>query len=185
MICDNCGKREANVMYSENINGTKKQLHLCELCSQKLGIGKMNFTIPTNFSTLLGDFIDEFKTTEFMPLFENLKTINCEQCGATFEDILNSGKLGCGNCYTVFEDRLEPILKRIQGNVQHIGRIGKENNIKENKEKTKNANITVTKENKINQLQEELKKAIKEERYEDAAKIRDEIKKEEDKKKEG
>ena len=46
MLCENCGKREANVRYSENINGVKKEMHLCEECSQKLGISsKMDFSI--------------------------------------------------------------------------------------------------------------------------------------------
>ena len=26
MLCENCGKREANVRYSENINGVKKEM---------------------------------------------------------------------------------------------------------------------------------------------------------------
>ncbi len=26
MLCDNCGKREANVRYSENINGRRKRI---------------------------------------------------------------------------------------------------------------------------------------------------------------
>ena len=30
MLCENCGKREANVRYSENINGRVKQMNLCE-----------------------------------------------------------------------------------------------------------------------------------------------------------
>ena len=189
MLCDNCGKREANVMYSENINGVKKELHLCEECSQKLGIGKMNFTIPTDFSSLFGDFMEGFTTSEFMPLFQEMKEIRCEQCGATFDDIVNSGKLGCGNCYSVFEERLEPILKRIQGNVQHVGRLGKitPNEVEEVKKDVNKAvdyNIETSKLNnnqEIEKLQEKLKQAIKDERYEDAAKIRDEIKQKESK----
>ena len=29
MLCENCGKREANVRYTENINGKRKELNLC------------------------------------------------------------------------------------------------------------------------------------------------------------
>ena len=190
MLCDNCGKRQANVMYSENINGVKKELHLCEECSQKLGIGKMNFTIPTDFSSLFGDFMEGFTTSEFMPLFQEMKEISCDQCGATFDDIINSGKLGCGNCYSVFEEKLDPILKRIQGNVQHVGRLGKitpneVEGVKKDVNKAVHQNTETSQLNNNNReietLQEKLKQAIKEERCEDAAKIRDEIKQKESK----
>ena len=58
MLCENCKKREANVKYSENINGIKKELHLCEQCSKKLGItDQMNFRMPTfEFSNFFGSF---------------------------------------------------------------------------------------------------------------------------------
>ena len=114
MLCDNCGKRDANVRYSENINGRKKELNLCEECSKKLGIDQMDFSMPIDFSSFFGEFMEDFATPELitMPLFNEIKTLKCNQCGYTFEDIANSGKLGCGNCYEVFEERLDPIIKK-------------------------------------------------------------------------
>lgn len=183
MKCENCGKREANVRYQENINGRKRELNLCEECSRKLGIGQMDFSIPMDFSNFLGDFMEELETPEFMPMLNTLKALKCDSCGYTFDDIINTGRLGCKDCYDVFEDRLDPIIKRIQGSNKHIGRIGKIIDKKiENKIEDKNGNKEENKESsnektKIEQLKEDLKVAIKEERYEDAAKIRDEIKK--------
>ena len=183
MLCDNCGKREANVRYSENINGKTRELNLCEECSQKLGIGQMDFNMPMDFSNFFGDFIEEFTKPEWMPLLSNVKTLTCNNCGYTFDDIVNTGKLGCLNCYDVFESDLDPIIKRIQGTNRHVGRIGKiiDNKIDKKYNKGKTEENTAKKEEKtrLEQLQEELKTAIKEERYEDAAKIRDEIKKNE------
>lgn len=181
MLCENCGKREANVRYSENINGVKKEMHLCEECSRKLGItDKMDFRMPSlDFSNFFGSFLEDFSTPDFMPLLNEVKQIKCDSCGSTFEDIINTGRYGCANCYDVFEDRMDPILKKLQGANRHNGRLGKisDNNVKfEKKEETKSDNKT---DNKLEKLQEDLKQAIKEERYEDAAKIRDEIKKEE------
>ena len=182
MLCDNCGKREANVRYSENINGRRKELNLCEECSKKLGIGQMDFSMPIDFSSFLGGFMDGFETPELIPMINQLKAFECDSCGYTFDDIDNTGKLGCQNCYDVFEDRLDPIIRRIQGSNHHVGRIGKivDNKINDRVEK-KEHKVEENKKNKeqskMDTLQEELKKAIKEERYEDAAKIRDEIKK--------
>ena len=181
MLCDNCGKREANVRYTENINGKVKELNLCEECSKKLGIGQMDFSMPMDFSNFFGDFIEEFTKPEWMPLLSNVKTLTCNNCGYTFDDIVNTGKLGCPNCYEVFESELDPIIKRIQGTNRHVGRIGKiiDNKIDEKYGKGKKEQDSNKKEGKtkLEQLQEDLKTAIKEERYEDAAKIRDEIKK--------
>ena len=181
MLCDNCGKREANVRYSENINGKTRELNLCEECSEKLGIGQMDFSMPMDFSNFFGDFVEEFTKPEWMPLLNNVKTLTCNNCGYTFDDIVNTGKLGCPNCYDVFESELDPIIKRIQGTNRHVGRIGKIIDNKINKKYNKTEENTDKKEEKtkLEQLQEDLKNAIKEERYEDAAKIRDEIKKNE------
>ena len=177
MLCENCGKREANVRYSENINGVKKEMHLCEECSRKLGIAQdMDFKIPAlDFSNFFGSFLEDFNTPDFMPLLNEVKQLKCDSCGSTFEDIIDTGRYGCPNCYDVFEDRMDPILKKLQGANRHVGRLGKisNNNLKfQDKEEKKEE-----KTNPVDKLQEDLKKAIKEERYEDAAKIRDEIKK--------
>lgn len=187
MLCDNCGKKEANVRYSENINGRKKELNLCEECSQKLGITNMEFNMPIDFSSFFGEFMEDFTTPEFMPLLNQIKALKCDTCGYTFEDIANTGKLGCGNCYDVFEERLNPIIRRIQGANHHIGRVGKiiDDKIEQKIEKQANKKEEEPKmkqeeekkiESRLDKLQEELKQAIKEERYEEAAKIRDEIK---------
>lgn len=180
MLCDNCGKREANVRYSENINGKTKELNLCEECSKKLGITGMDFNMPIDFSSFFGEFMEDFTTPEFMPLFNEVKSLKCKNCGYTFEDVVNKGKLGCASCYDVFENKLDPIIKKIQGANRHVGRMRKgldEPNFKEKnikKEESSEINLNKT---EIERLQKELKEAIKEERYEDAAKIRDEIKK--------
>ena len=180
MLCDNCGKREANVRYSENINGRRKELNLCEECSKKLGISHMDFSIPIDFSSFFGEFMEDFATPEFMPLLNEIKALKCNNCGSTFEEIANTGKLGCGNCYDVFEERLDPIIRRMQGANRHVGRVGKviDSKIDEKitnqsiqKEKKPNPLENNKKEEQLQKLQEQLKQAIKEE-----TKIRDEIK---------
>ena len=179
MLCDNCKKREANVRYSENINGIRRELNLCEECSKKLGIGEIGLDMPINFSSFFGGFIEDFSNSEFMPMFNELKTLKCDNCGYTFEDIAHTGKVGCANCYDVFQDRLEPIIRRIQSSNHHVGRLGKiiDKKIDEKQHENNRTNKEVTPEEKLEILKEDLKQAIKEERYEDAAKLRDEIKK--------
>ena len=182
MLCENCKKREANVRYSENVNGVKKELNLCEECSRELGItNNMDFRMPTfDFSNFFGSFLEDFSnSSDFMPLLSEIKQVKCDSCNSTFDDIINTGRYGCPNCYDVFEDRMDPILKKLQGSNRHNGRLGKisENKVKFDKSKDNNSNDNA--KSKLEKLQEDLKLAIKEERYEEAAKIRDEIKKEE------
>lgn len=183
MLCDNCKKKEANVRYSENINGRKREMNLCEECSRKLGIENMNLSIPIDFSSFLGDFMEDFATPEFMPLFNEIKSLKCNNCGYSFDDIANTGRFGCSDCYDIFGERIDPIIKRIQGSNRHVGRIGKDIDNKisekieqENKKQNTANNPNNTKMSKLEKLQKDLKQAIKEERYEDAARIRDEIK---------
>ena len=185
MLCENCGKHEANVRYTQIINGDKKEMHLCEECSEKLGIGNMDFKMPISFSSFLGDFFDEFEKDTLLPELNPIKQLACDSCGMTFEEFMNTGKFGCSNCYDIFESKIDPILKNIHGANRHVGRIGKigpATNLQEEKQTQKNtekSNNNKAKEpiNKEEKLKQELENAIKEERYEDAAKIRDELKK--------
>lgn len=38
MKCEKCGKNEASYFYRENINGRRRELHLCEDCARSEGI---------------------------------------------------------------------------------------------------------------------------------------------------
>lgn len=174
MLCENCKQNEANVRYTQVINGVKKEMHLCESCSKKLGINDIGFNMPINFSSFFGDFLNEYNNG-FMPLLEKEKPLICNKCKMTYDEFVENGKFGCAECYEVFSDNIDPILKRLHGNNRYIGR--KVKNIP-TLDKTETVEIKKDeKQDKIKELKLELKKMIKEEKYEEAAKIRDEIKK--------
>lgn len=177
MLCQNCGNNEANVRYTQIVNGVKKEMNLCSECAEKMGINSnFNMKMPLSFSDFLGDFFNEYEDTFALPSFVKEKTkAKCENCGLTYDDFLKTGLLGCPKCYEVFEDRLNPAIRNIQGNTKHVGRVpGRNvNNNIDNIKKEEPAKVEKTQKEK---LEEELKQAIKEERYEDAAKLRDQIK---------
>lgn len=181
MKCENCGNHEANVKYTQIINGDKKQMFLCEECSQKLGIGNMSFNMPIDFSSFLGDFFDDMHETSFIPSLSGQIELKCKQCGLDFDEFLHTGKFGCSNCYDEFESMIDPILKNIHGSNRHIGRLGNviEGNNVSNDDKVSSSmdKKQSEQESKIDKLKADLKQAIKEEKYEDAANLRDEIKK--------
>ncbi len=197
MKCKNCGKNEANFVYTKIVNGDKQELVLCEECAKKFGLDNidLDFNMPIHFSNFLSDFWNDSDEL-FLNPFKEKDDYRCNSCGMTFDEFLNKGKFGCSNCYDTFENKLDEVIKQIHGAQNHIGRKAKLlEGIKEEKEKIaekikdakdKKAEKIAEKEeakaeqseekDKIKELKKELNKAIAEERYEDAAKFRDEIK---------
>ncbi len=99
----------------------------------------------------------------------------------SYENFIKNGKFGCDECYTTFEDKIDNLLKNIHGVNRHIGRKAKRFSTYETQKdntKVEKQEIEESKtDEKIKKLKNRLKQEIKEERYEDAAKTRDEIKK--------
>lgn len=181
MLCSNCGKNEANVRYTRIINGEKTEYSLCEECAKKLGIDDIDFSMPINFSNFLSDFFEE---DSLLPSFTSNFVNECPKCGMTYEEFAQSGKFGCSECYNAFSNKIDSVLKNLHGTSKHVGRSPK--NIltsADNKNQKDVQNVKIEnnekneKQEKIKELNNEIQKAIKEERYEDAAKYRDEIKK--------
>ena len=180
MKCDNCGKNNANVRYLRNINGVKTEMNLCEDCSKKLGITDIGFNMPIDFSSFLGGFLEDFENPELLSLIGNRDEVKCKGCNSTFENILNTGKFGCPECYETFESEIDEILNKIHGKNRHVGRIGKIERAKVTEKQSEPENKKDNK-SKLEKLKEKLKELVKEENYEEAAKVRDEIKKLENK----
>ena len=174
MLCENCGENEANVKYTEIINGVKKEMNFCEECSNKLGVN--NFDVPINFTSFFGDFLNEEK---LFPEFKKYEVLKCEKCNLTYDEFIKSGRFGCDNCYNTFQDKIDSVLKKLHGENIHVGKkIAKIKDKNESNIKKKVSIKTSKKENiTLDSLKIELKKAIQEENYEKAVIIRDEIKK--------
>ena len=166
-MCQNCGKNEANFKYTQIINGVKKEVTLCSGCARKLGIDNMD--IPINFTSFLGDFFNDYAESSLLPTFRT-NEVKCKTCNMSYNDFINTGMFGCSDCYDVFGGPIDSLLKNLHGTSKHIGRKVKNQNVVQEVKKKKEELSDKDK------LQKELTKAIKEERYEDAAKIRDKIK---------
>lgn len=191
MMCQNCGKNEVNFRYTQIVNGVKKEMALCDKCAKELGLEGLDFSMPINFSSFFSDFFNHY-ADEILPSFATTNKLECNKCGMTFDDFANTGEFGCGNCYISFADKIAPVLKHLHGSSKHIGREYKDsideleyNRNKFNSKQKENENSKENteenkKKNEIAKLKKDLEKAIKEERYEDAAKIRDEIKQKEE-----
>lgn len=162
MFCDDCKEKPATVHLTQMINGKKIDVHLCTECAANKGFllfdNDKKFSIP-NF---LGSFLGGDFNLHDVPSLASIG--NCNNCGMSFSDIRQTGKLGCSECYKAFDSELEPTLRRIHGNSNHIGKIPVRGGER----------VFLKKE--MGGLKLELQQAIKEENYEQAAEIRDKIK---------
>lgn len=157
MICSHCNKNEANTHYKKTINGKTQELFLCSECAKQLGIMKEleSFTMDSFFGNFLGAGVSSFNSLAGID--------RCSSCGSSFNDIVNGGKVGCANCYEKFADKLQSSIEKIHGTSKHIGK-----NISYTEEQE-------TAQTQIDALKQELTQAIKEQRFEDAAVLRDKI----------
>ena len=160
MICDNCGKREANTHIKRIINGAASQAHLCPECAARLGY-RAALGFGAGFGGLLGEFLTGGNARRRAET-----ELACDSCGATFEEIADTGIVGCPDCYTTFYDRLEPTIRQIHGKSGYEGRRPGLN--EQDRERTEQEN-----RRKASQLRDELSRAIEEENYERAAQLRD------------
>ena len=94
----------------------------------------------------------------------------------TYDEFAKEGKFGCEECYNTFSNKIDSLLKRLHGSSKYMGRKALNNSINNTVKKETEKEIK-KEETKFQKLKNDLKKAIADERYEDAAKIRDEIKK--------
>ena len=158
MLCDVCGKNPATVHLTEIIDDSMNELHLCEDCAAHKS---EQMESQFGLSDLLAGMAEFTKPNKETEVAEALK---CPNCGLTYVDFRKLGRLGCGECYNTFKKYLAPLLKRIHGSAQHFGKIP-----------LKIARVT-RKKTDLQDLRNKLQKAIEEEAFEEAARIRDQIK---------
>lgn len=158
MLCQQCQKRPATVHFTKIVNNHKTELYLCEECANQKGDFKV--FVPFSINDLLTSFLDMGKAT--VPV-ENQGLIRCKSCGMDFMQFRKLGRLGCQDCYKYFADELTSVIKRVQGSLKHNGKV------------PRRAGVGLRLERQIQQLKAQLQKAIEAEAFEEAAKLRDQI----------
>jgi len=163
MLCDRCQKEEATTFYKEMINNKYSEMYLCDKCAYEQGVKKLQ--IPTAITDFLTALVE--LGAETLP--QGIVDQRCPGCGLTYSHFHQKGKLGCGQCYQSFNKPLTEILRKIHGNTKHIGKTPAQVAI------SKPILKEISKKKEIESLRQALEEAVKEERYEDAAILRDKI----------
>ena len=156
MLCDICNKNPATVHLTEIVDDQMTELHLCEECARQKSI-----QMEQQFG--LSDLLAGLAEFEKPALQKEAVLLKCSNCDLTYADFKKIGRLGCSECYSTFRKYLGPLLKRIHGSSLHLGK----------------SPLKVTKALKkkidLSSLRYGLQKAIEREAFEEAAKIRDQI----------
>jgi protein arginine kinase activator len=156
MKCDVC-ENEATVFLTQIINGQMTTVNLCESCSKEKGVtDEMGFGLAEAFlgpaqlaGTKNGGHQD----------------VACPACGFTQAQLKKIGRMGCPECYSTFRDGLDSLLKSMHKGTRHVGKVPR--HLTEEARPARN----------LSQLKEEIDKAVREERYEDAAALKLEMEK--------
>lgn len=179
MLCERCKMREANIRYTEVVNGVKTEHNLCSQCAQEMDLGPYaaifdgEFSLSKLLSGILGMGTEDNGEEE-----EKLDQIVCPTCKTTYGDFIRYSKFGCPDCYELFDPLIREKIKKLQGSDTHTGKKPKYQtgtSSDSGKEKELTASV-MSDDEKEELLQSRLKEAIRDEEYELAAQYRDQIK---------
>lgn len=168
MLCERCKNEDATVHLTEIVKEVKSEIHLCETCAREIGLNSKISGYTISVSEML-TFLDT------KDLNGNGDGLRCMTCGTTFLEYSRYGKLGCPECYTYLADELSNVIKAYHGDSSHSGKIPFN--------KVEHVDVVVmedhpgpVKTETIDDLRYDLERAVEEERYEDAAVLREKIK---------
>jgi protein arginine kinase activator len=158
MVCDNCQERDAVVHLTQVVDGSVTQVHLCEKCAAEKGVETTVAAPKTPLTSLLQSVQQQLASGA-------TDQVRCSFCQGTYKDFRASGRLGCARCYAAFETQLRDLLQRVHGATRHVGR-----------QYDSPAPDALQRASTVLELREQLRRAIELEQFEQAAKLRDELK---------
>lgn len=170
MNCHMCGQREGTVHLLELINGRQKSVWLCSICAsgrtdlpvesvsgQNLGQAGSDSGEPASLASFLGRVFEDREPT--------VRVAACPTCGYEFQKFQDSNQLGCAACYPHFRPQVLPILARYHRHASHLGKV------------PRREGAAASQQGELTRIRVALEKAIRGEDYEEAARLRDAMRK--------
>lgn len=154
MKCEMCHANEATVHLTQVVDGTVRKLHLCETCAAESGLDVQNPMSIADLFLGLGPAPETARTGDGG---------ECPQCHLRRSDFKKTGRLGCPFCYTYFREELAPMLKAMHRGERHVGK-------RPALEEAASRHAAA-----LAELRRKLEEAVGAENYEEAARLRDEI----------
>ena len=156
MKCDVCGGAAATIHIKQVSEDVTVELHLCEECAAAKGIGQEAERTDFSISSLLTGLVDITKGDQ-----KQHKV--CPACGMTIENLKKRATLGCNECYAVFAKEIRGTVGRMYGRTAHKGKL------------PKRLATYKTLLIDVETLKRQMKVALRNEDYEQAARLRDRI----------
>ena len=174
MLCTNCNKNEAELNIPAIINGVPAEFNLCMECSQNM----IKDVAPVSIDNLIKGVVKSIHsmTGGVVPVgsiklgaITNHKQKRrkasgpCLVCDLTYEEFKSSGKLGCEACFRVFSKEIVALIENVQGSTKHEGKF------------PKRFGTVMRQQREVSNLRTNLERAINDENFEEAARLRDQI----------
>lgn len=147
MKCELCQKLTAEVAIKQVVDGSDRELFVCQSCAQRAA----GTLVSSLVELLLGATVD-------LKLPERGGAA-CEGCGLGRAEFRKRGRVGCARCYETFENDLAPMLRDMHGGDRHVGKLPARERLGR----------------KRTELEAALRQAVKSQRFEDAAMLRDRL----------
>lgn len=119
MLCERCKIREANIQYTEVMNGVRKEHHFCAQCAKEMDFGVYAAVFDGDFP--LGKLLSGLLGIEDKEP-DKLHQILCPTCKTGYDEFVRESRFGCADCYSVFGPLMEDSLKQLHGNLVHRGK---------------------------------------------------------------
>jgi protein arginine kinase activator len=152
--CQRCPK-QATLHITEVLGEDRyEEVHLCESCAKKYLYEPQQKKQSANAG--------EAEVVEAED--ESSAGTHCPECGISFLEFRNNGRFGCSHDYEAFKADLLPLMESVHGESRHTGKT------------PRRVPRTQTMQAELNQLRQRLQALVNEEKYEEAARVRDRIK---------
>jgi len=157
--CQFCSN-PATVHLTDIVNQQKKELHLCQSCAEAQHLIKHQ---ELNLTAILQSLIGQHLGSQT----DELARLTCPACGIKYMEFRAQGRLGCPHDYGVFRNGLTPLLQRIHRSARHVGKV------------PARGRPDPARQAELVELRRLLQQAVEAEAYEEAARLRDLLRKNE------
>ncbi len=163
MICEECQTNEATCQLNVIVGSDRVTRYLCQDCLSKMQGALTMGIVASKVTNMLSSILSAITHEDDTEKESGDSGKVCPRCRTSLKYFRKSGRLGCPECYEVFREELNPMLKQIHGQVNHIGRRPLEG---EEERKTRSLQEELTRE---------MEEAVRTENFERAAEIRDQL----------
>lgn len=162
-LCDYCQQRDAVVYLTQVQDAEVTRVRLCAQCAAEHDIdissgAGVDFSALASMLPRLSEALAE--PTEESAAAVSAPPLACPTCGAAYTECAENGCLGCADCYRAFAEPLAEVIRANQDNAdRHVGKVPE----------------SARRELQRAELEDQLRQAVAEERYEEAADLRDRL----------